>query len=678
MEGKLLRVNLTTGEIRTEVLPHALFERWVGGSGINDWILWEHFQHHDPLCDPRGPDNIFIFGVGPLAGTGSGIGVKGRITFKSPEYGTFADSAGGGKFPYMVRFTGYDYIAVTGKAPQPVYLHICNDEVTICDASHLWGKGTEETHKILKQELGDYPSEAYSLTIGQAGENQVGFAGVVSDAWRIYARGGGGCVMGSKNLKAIVVQGNKGIKIKKPLDLLQWSDGFRQRIDTNEAGYGFKRRGTLSAIEMYQRIGGNFWRNNQGSLFRGDEVRSDNWVKKYHKYSEVCSSDCYVACDGRYKIEGHESPQAKRYIGETFRHPEFLTTASGAGALDLRDWAEVAHWGKVTNDYGMDNQDLSCSIGFIMELAQRQLISAKDIEELFGRPLVLEWGNMEVIEEIMQGIACQKTLFGQLFRDGAYWGALAFSQKKGENFMKYAVYGKGGASFTEELRPFPTWMNNMAVASRGSDHLKGIGLIEKFQRKDLSMAYFGRPEAADLSTPLLKGACTFVAENQVALINSYGVCIFHWLLDVLGYAPESYYGEAYAAVTGIEKTKEERLHDGERICNLEKAFNSLLGMRREHDTICERWMYEPCPEGPHKGKVAADMFETVLDEYYEWRGWDKRTGLQTRKRLEELGMEDVAEVLAREKALAETTAEGTRSVSVDMQASARGQTLAAK
>ncbi len=299
-----------------------------------------------------------------------------------------------------------------------------------------------------------------------------------------------------------------------------------------------------------------------------------------------------------------------------------------------------------------------------MELAQRQLISPKDIEELFGKPLTLEWGNMDVIEEIVEGVAYQKTLFGQLFRDGAYYGALNFSQKKGENFMKYSMYGKGGASFTEEMRAFPTWMNNMAVASRGADHLKGIGLIEKFQRKDLSKAYFGRPEAADLSTPLLKGACTHVIENQVALINSYGVCIFHWLLDVLGYAPESYYGEAYTAVTGIEKTKEERLRDGERICNLEKAFNSLLGMRREHDTICERWMYEPCPEGPHKGKVAADMFDTVLDEYYEWRGWDKRTGLQTRSKLEELGLEDVAEVLASEKALIEDG--GKRSVRVSV------------
>ena len=251
------------------------------------------------------------------------------------------------------------------KRPQPVYLHISNEEVTICDASQSLGKDHLRNPCALQKELGDYPSEVHTLTIGPAAKTSLGMSGVVSDGWRIYARGGGGCVLGSKNLKAIAVQGNKGIRVADPQRLLRWADGFRKKIDANEAGYGFKRRGTLAAIEMYQRIGGNFWRNNQGNLFRGEEVRSDNWVKKFHRYSEVCSADCFVACDGRYKIEGHESAQAGKYVGEEFRHPEYLTSASGAGALDLRDWADVAHWGKITNDHGLDNQDLSCSIGFI-------------------------------------------------------------------------------------------------------------------------------------------------------------------------------------------------------------------------------------------------------------------------------------------------------------------------
>ena len=395
------------------------------------------------------------------------------------------------------------------------------------------------------------------MTIGQAGENQVGIAGVASDGLRIHARCGGGAVLGSKNFKGIAVQGNGGIRIDQPDGLLKWSDEFRQSIDQNEAIYGFKRRGTLGAVEMYQHIGSHFWRNNQGNMFRGDEIRSDNWVKKYHKYSEVCSSDCFIACDAKYKIDGTESDAAKKYVGETFRRPEYLTTASAAGALDLRDWAEVAHWGKITNDYAIDNQDLSCSISFLMELKQRDLISEREVAELFGHEQSLEWGNMDDVEELVKDIVFQRNTFGEIFNDGPYKGALRYSEMMGQNFMKYAMYGKGGASFTEEMRPFPTWMNNMAVASRGADHLKGIGLIEKFQRKDLSQAYFNRPEAADLSTPLLKGASTALIENQVALLNSYGVCLFHWMLDPGGYMPEQYYGDAYRSITGVDHDADE-------------------------------------------------------------------------------------------------------------------------
>lgn len=653
MESRLLRVNLTTGELKGETIPHSIFERWVGGSGINNWIMWEHFLTHDVNCDPRGPDNIFVFGVGPLAGTGAGSGIKGRITFKSPCYGMFGDSAGGGKFPYMARFAGYEYIAITGKAPHPVYLLIINGEVALLDARHLWGKNTTETHALLQQELGDYPSKVHTLSISQAGENQVGIAGVVSDALRIHARGGGGAVLGSKNLKAIAVQGSGGLPVARPGEMLAWSEDFRKKIDGNEAVYGFKRRGTLGAVEMYQHIGSHFWRNNQGNSFRGDEIRSDNWVKKYHKYSEVCSSDCFIACDAKYQIDGTESEAAKKYIGETFRRPEYLTTGSAAGALDVRDWAEVAHWGKITNDYAIDNQDLSCSISFLMELRQRDLISDRDVADLFGHDQSLEWGNMDDIEACVESVVFQKNLFGKIFSDGPYYGAIKYSEMMGQNFMKYALYGKGGASFTEEVRPYPTWANNMAVASRGADHLKGIGLIEKFQRKDLSKVYFnGRTEAADLTIPDLKGACTALAENQVALLNSYGVCLFHWMLDPAGYTPQDYYGKAYGAVTGIDLDPEELMRAGERICNLEKAFNSRVGMRREHDTLCERWMWEPTPEGMYEGVVAADMFTPVLDEYYEWRGWDKASGLQTRAGLTDLGMEDVADVLAADGALA--------------------------
>lgn len=649
----LLRVDLSTGRITKETIPAEIFDRWVGGGGINDWLLWEHFLRHDPMTDARSPDNVMIFGVGPLAGIGSGIGVKGRLTFKSPCYNMFGDSAGGGAFPYVVRFTGYDHIVITGRAAQPVYLRVRNDDVAICDASHLWGKNASETHAALRQELGDFPSEAHSLCIGQAGEHLVGFASVISDGSRAHGRCGAGCVFGSKNLKAITAQGNKGVPIHDPQTLFEWAQTFRAEIDGNRVFDGFKRRGTLGAIEMYNTIGGNYWRNNQGIFIESEAVRSDLWLNKFHRYAKVCSADCFLACDGEYKLTGDESPLAERWAGESYRHPEFLTVAATGGALDLQDMAAIAHLGKVSTDYGMDIQEIGGILGYAMELWQRGLLTGKDTDELLGKPLALKWGDIDVIEALIDSLAFQNNRFGQLFRDGVYRGAVALSQERGEDLLKYAVYGKGGAPFTEEMRPFPTWLNNMAVAARGADHLKGLGQIERMQRRDISMAYFGRPEAADPTIPDLKGAASAALEDRVALINAYGVCIFHWSRDPLGFTPEGYFGRLYNAVMGMDKTPEELLRDAQRINNLEKAFNSRLGLRRQDDTICERWMHEPCPAGPYQGRVAGDMFDSVLEEYYAWRGWDRETGLQTRQKLIEVGLEDVADVLAKEGALVE-------------------------
>ncbi len=649
----LLRVDLTTGQITKETVSRDLFDRWVGGGGINDWLLWEHFLQHDPREDARSPDNVIIYGVGPLTGLGTGLGAKGRLAFKSPCYNMFGDSTGGGGFPYVVRLAGYDHIVITGRAAKPVYVRIRNDEVEICDAGHLWGKNAGETHTALQRELGDFPSEACSLSIGQAGEHLVGFASVTADGSRSHGRCGGGCVFGSKNLKAITAQGNQGLPVRDPQFLLRWMHQFRADVDANPVIDGYKRRGTLGGIEMYNTIGGNYWRNNQGIYIESEAVRSEVWLEKFHRYAKVCSADCFIACDGDYKLTGTETPLASRWAGESFRHPEYLTVAATGGAMDLADMAAIAHIGKESNDYGMDIQEIGGIVGYMMELWQRELLTSRDTQELLGKPLALKWGDIDVIEELIESLAYQKNPFGEMFRDGVYRGALALSKKQGQDLVKYANYGKGGAPFTEEMRPFPTWMNNMAVASRGADHLKGVGQIDRLQRREVSMAYFGRPEAADPTIPDLKGASSAELEDRTALINSYGVCMFHWGRDSLRFTPEDYVGRLYNAMMGMDKTPEQLLKDGKRINNLEKAFNSRVGLRRQDDTICERWMHEPCPDGPYKGRVASDMFDTVIDEYYTWRGWDKATGLQSRKTLEKLGLEDVAEVLAQEGTLVE-------------------------
>ena len=217
--------------------------------------------------------------------------------------------------------------------------------------------------------------------------------------------------------------------------------------------------------------------------------------------------------------------------------------------------------------------------------------------------------------------------------------------------LPYAAYGKGGVSYLKEARSFPSWATMLAVASRGADHLNGFNMVEKAQRKDISMAWFNDPRAAEGYTPDLKGMTTARAENNIAAINALGVCVFLPTFEPLKLNFDLF-AEAYNALAGIRLTGEDIYRIGERSCNLEKAFNSRLGFSRQDDKLCDRYMKEPVKSGPGKGMKCEDYMEDILDQYYQYKGWDVETSLQTRAKLEELELREVAEVLEKDKALA--------------------------
>jgi aldehyde:ferredoxin oxidoreductase len=217
--------------------------------------------------------------------------------------------------------------------------------------------------------------------------------------------------------------------------------------------------------------------------------------------------------------------------------------------------------------------------------------------------------------------------------------------------LQYALYGKAGQGFIEDVRHTAGWAVLMATASRGGDYLKGFGTLEKFNRPDVSEYYFGRPDVAQPLTTFLKGASVAMAETRCALTNSLGLCNFLLAPDPVTF-PDELFVNALHATTGVEFSAEELRLAAERTVNLEKAFNSRLGLRRGDDIICERWMKEPVVHGPGEGWKAEDYIEELKGEYYEWRGWNKESSLQTRSKLKELDMGDVAKVLAKENALA--------------------------
>jgi len=628
--GKILRVDLTENNITSEPLPESWQTRFLGGSGINDWILWNEVP---PEIEPLSPDNRLIFGIGPLAGSLIPLGSRTHVTSRSPLTGIFGDSNSGGFWNTMLKYAGYDHIIIHGKAEKPCYLLITDDEVSIRDVSHLWGLDTYQTVGALKNELGNDVSIA---AIGQAGENLIRFANIMFDRFRAAAKTGIGCVMGSKNLKAIAVRGSKSIKIAKPEEVRMLSEDLRGRLDINRSRgiASFAEYGTTFLASMYNELGCNSVRNYQDTIFDGlDSIHPDKFVRDYVLHNISCSVNCPVHCAHRWRI-----PDG-RFAGEEGSKIEYIVMDAMGMHLGVRDLGAILHFQNLVNRYGLDATETGTSIGLLMELWQRGIISGGDTGGLN-----LEWGDIDIIEEVVNQIANREGI-GELIADGT----LATARKVGTEAEKYVCHSKG-LTEVEDVRGFPGWALAYAISSRGADHLKAHGQVDKQQRKDVSERLFGVPDVGIPTSVAYKGKSAKYHEEQEAVINSLGICMMNALSLSIKFKPdEAVHIEDYApilsAVTGLDFSGEDIKKCGERIVCLEKAYNARLGLSRKDDTLHGRWMNEPCPSGIGKGMKAEDYLDQCLDEYYAERGFDLTTGLPTREKLLELGLDTVAEDL---------------------------------
>lgn len=419
-------------------------------------------------------------------------------------------------------------------------------------------------------------------------------------------------------------------------------------------GLGSKTKFTFKISESYNRIGSNAWRNFRSGIIPEEALERlrAEWFQNHLKVHGIsCSPGCATACSAWYQVKGDETPGAARYAGEGSGKPEYLTVASFGMMCDIRDMAAVGHLHRMCSEYSMDLQEVGNICALLMELRERGVISESEVTEWWGEPLALDWGNAETVERILVAMGTQSNKLAQIFRRGSYRGALYLQEITGKPVLQYASYGKGGSCVNEEPRPFPIWLTNMAVASRGADHLKGFSNPDKFGGTKLSLAWWGRPEAGQRFTPTLKGAHSAKSENFSAAANCLGICIIASGLGLTN-IPFQTFAEAYTALTGRKLSGEDLWLIGERVCNLEKAFNSRLGLTRKDDWVCQRWLKEEVTEGPGAGMKASDYLEKTLNEYYETKGWDQVSGLQRRSTLEKLGLEEVAQVLSQEGVLA--------------------------
>jgi aldehyde:ferredoxin oxidoreductase len=592
--GKILRVNLTEGTINTEDLDLATAKKFIGGRGLGTYIF---SQEVDAKIDPFSPDNKIIFGSGPLTGTTAPTGGRYMVVTKSPLSGTIASSNSGGFWGAELKHAGFDLIIVEGKAAKPSYISIKDDAVEIKDASAYWGKLVSETTDGLCEESGDPKSRI--LTIGPAGEKLSLIAAIMNEKYRAAGRSGVGAVMGSKNLKAIVVRGTGKCE---PADRDATKEAIktaRAKIKENDVtSTGLPTYGTAVLVNIINEHGMYPTRNFQETSFaKADQVSGESLAEKRLVKNVACYG-CPIACGRRSTVDGVE--------GEGPEYETLWAYSANCGVADLDAVIRANNW---CNEYGLDTISAGATVACAMELHEKGLI--KD-DELDGTPL--EFGSGVAIAEWSRKMGAGEGL-GAKMAQGSYrlaesYGApeLSMSVKKLE-MPAYDPRGVQGHALS------------YATSNRGGCHVRGYMI---------SPEILGLPVKLDRFATEGKATWVKAFQDLTAVIDSLGMCLFTSF--ALG---ADDYTALFNAIVGEEWTSEQLVEAGDRIYNLERQFNLAAGISPDEDTLPKRVFTEPIAEGPSKGHIAE--LAILLPQYYKERGWDEG-GIPTAEKLAQLGI----------------------------------------
>jgi aldehyde:ferredoxin oxidoreductase len=621
--GTILRVNLSDGSIRRHATEEDLARLFLGGRGLNVKRLWDEVPAH---TDGLSPENKLIFGVGPLVGTLFPGGARFNVTAMSPQTGILGDSNAGGFFGPELKFAGYDQVIIEGRAEHPVYLWIRDAEVELRDARELWGRDVWDTTEAILEELGDRDIQV--AAIGQGAENGVRFAGVFANLVRAAARTGMGTVMASKNLKAVAVRGTQLVPVA---DIALFSEMI-ERLDEiiyNHAEYDIRvRLGTTKLITALNKIGGIATRHFQTGQFEyADQVSGEAIEAQYKIKSKACFA-CTIPCSRFLVVKD------PRFPGLRLEGPEYEPLAGFTSRIGNGDLALGLKCIDMANRYGLDAIALSEGISWAMECYERGILSREEADGLD-----LTWGNGETILALIEKVAHRQG-FGDLLADGVKKAA----ERVGRGSEELAMHGKGLEVFQGDPRSIKAYALGNAVASRGADHLRSEPWFEFSEDPEEGIRRYGIPETAFRLEYKGKGLVVKHFEEMAAISDATGVCKNTYNnMEVLNWDETA---ELLNATTGWELSGEEVQCIGERIVNLERAFIAREGITRADDTLPRRFLEEPLgpPTSPSAGAVVE--LDIMLDEYYQARGWDVGTGLPTRAKLEELGLNDAAEALA--------------------------------
>ena len=636
--GKILHVDLTSGQLSVEEPDEAFYRKYMGGSALAmHYILKEMPSGVDPL----GPDNVLVLALSVL--TGTAVSGQSRMTAsaKSPLTGAIGDSQGGGFFPAELKFAGFDAVVIKGKAEKPVYLSINEGSYELRDAAHLWGKVTGEAEASIKEDLGDNKVEV--LQIGPAGEKLVRFAGIFSMSNRANGRTGMGAVMGSKNLKAVAVRGKKrpDVADKEGLKkLARW--GAANLEDSDIAGLGkygtaetTGANQTSGTLPTYNYNSGVFdgWEAIDGTTMYDTVLRGAAEGKQDRLGRDTCYA-CAVRCkrvveitEGKYKVDPH-------YGG-----PEYETTSTFGNYCGIDDLPAISKANELCNKYGMDTISCGATISWAFEAFNEGKLTLDDTDGLD-----LTWGNAESMVKLTEKIA-KREGFGDLLAEGSERAA----KKIGRGTEAYLITFKG----QEAPAHMPRVKRSLAVIYAtnpfGADHQSSEhdpAFEDDFEYYTDRMAVLGFSEgveARSLSDEKIRFAAT--SQYMYSAMDSLNLCQFVYGPAWQLYGPEDMV-EVVRAVTGWEDVDFAQLQKvGERRLNMMRVFNAREGMDRKSDVVPEK-LFKPLKGGASDGWVLdRDEVESALDKYFEFCGWDVKTGIPTRAKLEELDLGWVADQL---------------------------------
>lgn len=591
MMNRYLHVDLGTGKFNFETPPDGLFEEFIGGKGVGLKVMMDQGL---VTQDPYSPENPLIFTTGPFTGTRVQTGARSTLVTKSPLTGTCLDSHIGGSWGPQIKKAGLDYIYITGQCGKPSYLHITPETVSLEDASALWGKNKFEVEKLL---LEKYP-KAQVASIGTAGENLVKFACIGTDYNRQFGRGGSGAVMGSKNLKAIVISGDK-----KPdfFDDKAYKELTKQMTKDTMAHPNRAlryERGTPMWVRWGQETGRFLPINNCQQVTHDDyeKICAENLKKELNWKSKGCLG-CAIMCAKvatwkDYKMEG----------------PEYETVAwlgSNCGILDAQ---AVAYANYLADDFGLDTISAGATLAYAMEAFEKDIITSADTGGID-----LSFGNADAVYRMLAKISARDGLGDTLAE-----GSRLASQKIGKGSEYFALQSGGMELSGVNIKG----CSSMGLALATADFASHTRLWTATMEMNKELTFENVPK-------IVKDG-----QDEVNTRNSLVVC------DFLPFGFDRL-SELLNKMTGLDSTPESLQLLGEKITNMTRIYSFKNGRTRDDDTLPPRFFEEEHMSGIFEGKhLTREAWDQWLDELYKERGWDAK-GAPTPETLERLGIQPV-------------------------------------